>query len=356
MEVLKVLELDKKNRHENGELFVTKIDPKLAFIFNIRPYVNNTLIAGGFAWDYTKARDIDIFIYGDCNPHEVLKELVKDIDEDTILRTKKFVQFDYLNLTWQIILRHYKTKAEILYGFDLGCSQCGFDDKNYYSTHLNQFAQKYKTNIVVSSRASPSYFYRLVKYYTCKQCNYIFPWGDPIILIGDIIHKGFTSQYDHKWGYNNYKYWKDGTEEFLVKGFNYPLSDFRSKIKCFNLESFKGLRPNECNELKTCTFVPPIEFMTENPGTQMTSSFNPLDINQWDYYINDYVNNFYPLWSPEIHHKCANRNKYKEVYIWLWLKGLIKDLCILTLKLMVKLEVIENIERQMKRYVHCLKN
>lgn len=48
----------------------------------------------------------------------------------------------------QVIFRLYRTKSEILHGFDIASSGVGFDDQNVILTSLSQFSYEYNCNIV----------------------------------------------------------------------------------------------------------------------------------------------------------------------------------------------------------------
>ncbi len=69
------------------------------------------------------------------------------------------------SITIQIILRIYKSKSEILHGFDIGSSAVGFDGTNVYFTELSKFSYEYSCNIVDTTRRSTTYERRLVKYW-----------------------------------------------------------------------------------------------------------------------------------------------------------------------------------------------
>ena len=73
------------------------------------------------------------------------------------------VQVD--NITMQIILRLYKTKSEIIHGFDLGSSAVGFDGHNVWFTTLSKYCYEHMVNIFDGTRRSTTYEYRLIKYF-----------------------------------------------------------------------------------------------------------------------------------------------------------------------------------------------
>jgi hypothetical protein len=66
---------------------------------------------------------------------------------------------------YQIMLRTYKTVAEILHGFDVGSCCVAFDGQTTWLTALGAYSQWSRTNIVVPAYRSPSYESRLGKYF-----------------------------------------------------------------------------------------------------------------------------------------------------------------------------------------------
>jgi len=65
----------------------------------------------------------------------------------------------------QIVFRLYRTKSEILHGFDLGSSAVGYDGTTVWFTSLGKFAYECGCNIVDPSRRSTTYEKRLNKYF-----------------------------------------------------------------------------------------------------------------------------------------------------------------------------------------------
>lgn len=84
------------------------------------------------------------------------------------IRNKNAITFDVQGsdeVKFQIILRIYKSKSEILHGFDLGSSAVGWDGKRLYFTSLGKFAHEYSCNIIDTTRRSTTYERRLKKYF-----------------------------------------------------------------------------------------------------------------------------------------------------------------------------------------------
>jgi hypothetical protein len=65
---------------------------------------------------------------------------------------------------YQIILRLYKSKSEILMGFDVDSCCIGFDGKDVYMSPRCLYSISHMLNTVNLKRASPTYTYRLAKY------------------------------------------------------------------------------------------------------------------------------------------------------------------------------------------------
>ncbi|CAM9988820.1 unnamed protein product, partial [Sphacelaria rigidula] len=64
----------------------------------------------------------------------------------------------------QIVLRLYKTLAEVLHGFDVDACSVGFDGHTVWATNRAARAICKQYNVVDLSRRSPSYEHRLFKY------------------------------------------------------------------------------------------------------------------------------------------------------------------------------------------------
>jgi len=181
--------------------------------------MDNLLIAGGCVGNYltsekgrnnSSSGDVDIFIYGLNNDqaNARLKEFIQDlIDQSKVSHDLKMLKaqeeaakngrkhyseehkMEFLrnkngitiNGHLQIIFRLYKTKSEILHGFDLGSSAVGFDGQNVYMTSLGKFSYEYRCNIIDTTRRSTTYEKRLEKYFN-RGFDIIFPNLDITIL------------------------------------------------------------------------------------------------------------------------------------------------------------------------------
>ncbi|KAI8893570.1 kinase-like domain-containing protein [Globomyces pollinis-pini] len=118
--------------------------------------------------------DIDIFVYGITDPVAATAR-VAQFCEELLLQTSDEVLFvrsrhtitiirPHPHRQLQVILRLYKSPAEILIGFDIDSCSVGYDGKDVYG--LPRFVRSVITgyNVIDITRRSPSYEYRLYKY------------------------------------------------------------------------------------------------------------------------------------------------------------------------------------------------
>ncbi|PRP87864.1 ankyrin repeat protein [Planoprotostelium fungivorum] len=117
--------------------------------------------------------DIDLFIYGldEEKANKKLEEIYHGIKETVpynciCFRSKHAVsivsQFPYRHI--QIILRLYKSPAEVLMGFDVDACSVGYDGSKVWMTPRAHRALTHRYNTVDMERRSPSYEMRLFKY------------------------------------------------------------------------------------------------------------------------------------------------------------------------------------------------
>ena len=116
--------------------------------------------------------DVDLFIYGlsEAAANNKIKEIYNAILVNTpqaaIVRGKHAVTIiqEYPTRHIQIVLRLYKSPAEILMGFDIDCCSVGFDGTAVWATPRALRALNQRTNRVDLSRRSLTYEVRLYKY------------------------------------------------------------------------------------------------------------------------------------------------------------------------------------------------
>ncbi|KAK0661521.1 Ankyrin repeat domain-containing protein 11 [Lasiodiplodia hormozganensis] len=119
------------------------------------------------------ASDVDLFLYGlsEEDALEKIKQIerkVKDsiLAETTTIRTKHAITIasQYPTRHVQIVLRIYKSVAEILTGFDVDCSCAAYDGNQVYASPRALAAFMTQVNTIDLTRRSPSYENRLSKY------------------------------------------------------------------------------------------------------------------------------------------------------------------------------------------------
>ena len=153
--------------------------------------MDNILIAGGSICSYlihghiNFTSDIDIFLY-DMNKKEALQKvryLFNFFNNQTPIMaaslSKNSFSFTTANKNKvDIILRLYKTKSEILHGFDIGASAVGWDGTHFLFTTLSKFTFENRSIIVDVTRRSLTFECRLIKYCRNYAFNLIFPDWD----------------------------------------------------------------------------------------------------------------------------------------------------------------------------------
>ncbi|QKX64713.1 uncharacterized protein TRUGW13939_11889 [Talaromyces rugulosus] len=122
---------------------------------------------------FAPASDVDLFLYGLTEEQaiEKIKQIetkIKDsiLAETTTVRTKNAITIasQYPTRHVQIVLRIYKSIAEILTGFDVDCSCVAYDGNQVYMAPRGIGAYITQVNQIDLSRRSPSYENRLSKY------------------------------------------------------------------------------------------------------------------------------------------------------------------------------------------------
>ncbi|EFE42592.1 ankyrin repeat protein [Trichophyton verrucosum HKI 0517] len=122
---------------------------------------------------FAPASDVDLFIYG-LNEEQTIEKIkqieqkIKDsiLYETTSIRTKNTITIvsQYPTRHVQVVLRIYKSLAEVITGFDVDCSCVAYDGKNVYAAPRAIAALITQTNQIDLTRRSPSYENRLSKY------------------------------------------------------------------------------------------------------------------------------------------------------------------------------------------------
>jgi hypothetical protein len=133
-------------------------------------------ILGNLAKDRTgfSSSDIDLFIYGIHDDEEANKKLRhihqvvtrNTLSRGDVIRTARAVtilnSYPYRHV--QVILRMYKSPAEVLLGFDIDSCTVGFDGRDVWCMPRFKRALTKRYNLVNISRRSLTYEQRLYKY------------------------------------------------------------------------------------------------------------------------------------------------------------------------------------------------
>ena len=119
------------------------------------------------------ASDVDLFIYG-LDADQAIEKIkgiercVKDalLTETTTVRTKNTITIasQYPTRHVQIVLRIYKSIAEVLTGFDVDCACAAYDGSQVWTSPRALTAYMTQVNTIDITRRSPSYENRLSKY------------------------------------------------------------------------------------------------------------------------------------------------------------------------------------------------
>lgn len=123
--------------------------------------------------EFAPASDVDLFLYG-LNEEQALEKIMHIEDkikntilyETTTIRTKNTITIasQYPNRHVQIVLRIYRSVAEILTGFDVDVSCAAYDGRQVYTSPRAIAAYITQANQIDLTRRSPSYENRLSKY------------------------------------------------------------------------------------------------------------------------------------------------------------------------------------------------
>lgn len=123
--------------------------------------------------EFAPASDVDLFIYGLTDEQAIekithIEDAIRNtiLYETTTIRTKNTITVvsQYPTRHVQIVLRIYRSVAEILTGFDVDCSCAAYDGQQVYASPRAIAAYITQTNQVDLTRRSPSYENRLSKY------------------------------------------------------------------------------------------------------------------------------------------------------------------------------------------------
>jgi ankyrin repeat protein len=121
-----------------------------------------------------KTSDIDMYIYGldEDDATKKLYEIYESIKKVllpkkcTCIRSARAITIvsQYPHRHVQLILRTFKSPAEVLMSFDVDCCAVGFDGKKVWCTPKAHYAMTHRVNTADVTRRSFAYEYRLKKY------------------------------------------------------------------------------------------------------------------------------------------------------------------------------------------------
>ncbi|KAH8690265.1 ankyrin repeat protein [Talaromyces proteolyticus] len=149
---------------------------------------------------FTPASDVDLFLYGLTEEQaiEKIKQIetkIKDsiLTETTTVRTKNAITIasQYPTRHVQIVLRIYKSIAEILTGFDVDCSCAAYDGHQVYLAPRAVGAFVTQVNQIDLTRRSPSYENRLSKY-SHRGFEIFWPHLDRSRIDPTVFERSFT--------------------------------------------------------------------------------------------------------------------------------------------------------------------
>lgn len=171
---------------------------------------SSLFIAGGaalfMAGVTSKYDDIDIFTTSKEDSLSWARE--NSITDITICKDVVIIPIRSISKRIQLILRLYKSPAEIIYGFDLDCVGILYDGHRLYATERAIYSMNTHTNWFDPERASPSYVHRLCKYMK-RGYDIRLPFEDQITLD--------TKKIDEYWN-NIHRYIEENRGKYYYKG------------------------------------------------------------------------------------------------------------------------------------------
>lgn len=114
--------------------------------------------------------------------------------DSTMVRTQNYVSLHLKGVEYQVILRLYDSKSQILHGFDMGPAAIGFDGKAIWVSSLGRLSYEYGINALDISRRSLSMEYRLKKYFD-RGFKLVLPRLDMTKIVGTGVNRfGMTER------------------------------------------------------------------------------------------------------------------------------------------------------------------
>lgn len=293
-------------------------------------YINwdNIVLAGGCISNVINSNcsdkfvtDIDLFVYGLNKDDAITKisTIISNLQEyckDNFTSDMYILKNDYVItliptvkskriFKTQIILRLYKNIHEILIGFDVDSCCVGYDGKNILLTPRSLNAFKTGYNVIDLTRRSPSYESRLYKYYKRGFGIYIpFEYQNKNNKLYFINQNSlgldkllYLIKYNKIKNLNkflnimtqrvNKRFKNDSFASYEEQELIFDEDDIRNEIVKYNKritdDKFKYKLYDKYSKLNN-----KINFIVQNPGQQLTGSFNPITNQDW--IVVDYSN------------------------------------------------------------------
>ena len=290
---------------------------------------NNVIVAGGCISNSINSvvnfgdvseSDVDMFLVGldEDGVRSKIQELIGDIKaavydrpdtRDMDILINKYVISLIVHLPYgkkiklQIIYnRLYKCIYEILAGFDVDACAVAYDGSEVYLTARSLSAFQNRMNVVDLSRRSPSYEHRLHKYVSRGFGIYIpFDWSnynklyflnrhtrglDRLLILQrfnrrpglqkllNYISKRRNTKFSSSKAVSDY----EGSEELTLstrQALKLSVAKYNQRVN----EPFKYSIIDNSAELQA--LLNAAEFITHNPGQQLTGSFQPITTDDW---------------------------------------------------------------------------
>lgn len=240
-------------------------------------------VAGGFANILYREKnflgnnehnsDIDFFIHS-CSVDKaqtIIRDFIRNdnIRHETVSINKGCVTMkDIYNTKIQFILRLYSSPSEIIHGFDIDCSciLLNLENMRFYGTERYLYSLTNQKNTVNFNRLSPSYSYRLLKYFDRGFDIYI-----PCLkLLKNGINFDLTSDFYEKENKGGNIILKGLVMDLFFGKTIYSVSDygdflFDTDYRTYKYGDIDKFFTDEYRNLK---------FKTQNPNEQISSTFN----------------------------------------------------------------------------------
>lgn len=177
--------------HQEAEARLNRAFPALRLAQPWLPDKYGVVVAGGAACAAIRFEDaaancddVDLFLVGHADDASALEALRFILEWLTAGAdggpchchfTAGAITVVIDGIKYQLILRRYRTLAEVPYGFDNGASSVTYSRGLFQTTALGRFAQTSGLNVLTLAARRPTYESRLVKYFTRRGFGVAFP-------------------------------------------------------------------------------------------------------------------------------------------------------------------------------------